>query len=109
MKIVIVSGVAGGAGFAARARRLNESAEIILLERGGVCIFCELRITIFICNAVALYGASSRFNLLELLKAKPANPEQLDVNSFRLPARFGIVQDSYNADSDASTVRMDPP
>lgn len=34
MKLVIVGGVAGGASAAARARRLSESAEIILLERG---------------------------------------------------------------------------
>jgi len=33
-KIVIVGGVAGGASAAARARRLSEEAEIILLERG---------------------------------------------------------------------------
>jgi NADPH-dependent 2,4-dienoyl-CoA reductase/sulfur reductase-like enzyme/rhodanese-related sulfurtransferase len=34
MKIVIVGGVAAGASTAARARRLNEKAEIIVLERG---------------------------------------------------------------------------
>lgn len=34
MKILIVGGVAGGASAAARARRLNEEAEIILFERG---------------------------------------------------------------------------
>ncbi len=34
MKIVIVGGVAGGASAAARARRLSEQAEIVLLERG---------------------------------------------------------------------------
>jgi NADPH-dependent 2,4-dienoyl-CoA reductase/sulfur reductase-like enzyme/rhodanese-related sulfurtransferase len=34
MKIVIVGGVAGGASAAARARRLSEDAEIVLLERG---------------------------------------------------------------------------
>ncbi|MBL9125022.1 MAG: FAD-dependent oxidoreductase, partial [Planctomycetaceae bacterium] len=34
MKLVIVGGVAGGASAAARARRLAESAEIVLLERG---------------------------------------------------------------------------
>lgn len=33
-KIVIIGGVAGGAGAAARLRRLNKDAEIILLERG---------------------------------------------------------------------------
>jgi NADPH-dependent 2,4-dienoyl-CoA reductase/sulfur reductase-like enzyme/rhodanese-related sulfurtransferase len=34
MKIVIVGGVAGGASAAARARRLSEAAEIVVLERG---------------------------------------------------------------------------
>ena len=34
-KIVIVGGVAGGASCAARLRRLDESAEIVLLERGA--------------------------------------------------------------------------
>jgi len=33
MKIVIVGGVAGGASCAARARRLNEQAEIVVLQR----------------------------------------------------------------------------
>lgn len=33
-KIVIIGGVAGGASFAARLRRLSEDAEIIILERG---------------------------------------------------------------------------
>lgn len=34
MKIVVIGGVAGGASVAARARRLDESAEIVMLERG---------------------------------------------------------------------------
>lgn len=34
MRLVIIGGVAGGASAAARARRLSESAEIVLLERG---------------------------------------------------------------------------
>ena len=34
MKIVIIGAVAGGASAAARARRLNEDADIILIERG---------------------------------------------------------------------------
>jgi NADPH-dependent 2,4-dienoyl-CoA reductase/sulfur reductase-like enzyme len=34
MKLVIVGGVAGGASAAARARRLSENAEIVVLERG---------------------------------------------------------------------------
>jgi NADPH-dependent 2,4-dienoyl-CoA reductase/sulfur reductase-like enzyme len=33
-RVIIVGGVAGGASAAARARRLSEEADIILLERG---------------------------------------------------------------------------
>ena len=35
MKVVIIGGVAGGASAAARLRRLDESAEIVMLERTG--------------------------------------------------------------------------
>ena len=35
MKVVIIGGVAGGATAAARLRRLDETAEIVVLERGG--------------------------------------------------------------------------
>ena len=35
MKIVIVGGVAGGATAAARIRRLDEQAQIIVFERSG--------------------------------------------------------------------------
>ena len=34
MKVIIIGGVAGGASAAARLRRLDEQAEIILVERG---------------------------------------------------------------------------
>lgn len=35
MKVVIVGGVAGGASAAARIRRLDEGAEIIVFEKTG--------------------------------------------------------------------------
>ena len=34
MKVIIVGGVAGGASCAARLRRLDERAEIVMVERG---------------------------------------------------------------------------
>jgi len=40
-RILIVGGVAGGATAAARARRLSESAEIIIFERGGYVSFAN--------------------------------------------------------------------
>lgn len=41
MKVVIIGGVAGGAGAAARLRRLDDDAEIIMLERGGYISFAN--------------------------------------------------------------------
>jgi NADPH-dependent 2,4-dienoyl-CoA reductase/sulfur reductase-like enzyme len=41
MKVVIVGGVAGGASTAARMRRNDENAEIILLERGEYISFAN--------------------------------------------------------------------
>ncbi len=41
MKIVIVGGVAGGASAAVRARRLSETAEIIMLEKGSYVSFAN--------------------------------------------------------------------
>lgn len=35
MKFVIVGGVTGGAGTAARLRRLDEKAEILMFEKGS--------------------------------------------------------------------------
>ncbi|HNX76802.1 MAG TPA: FAD-dependent oxidoreductase [Candidatus Rifleibacterium sp.] len=48
MKIIIVGGVAGGASAAARARRLDEKAEIILFERGEHISFANCGLPYFI-------------------------------------------------------------
>ena len=48
MKIVIVGGVAGGASAAARLRRLDEQAEIIMLERGEYISFANCGLPYYI-------------------------------------------------------------
>jgi len=48
MKILIVGGVAGGASAAARLRRLDESAEIIMFERGGYISFANCGLPYYI-------------------------------------------------------------
>ncbi len=48
MKILIVGGVAGGASAAARLRRLNESAEIILFEKGEYISFANCGLPYYI-------------------------------------------------------------
>ena len=52
MKIVIVGGVAGGATTAARLRRLNEKAEIILVERGNFISFANCGLPYYIGNVI---------------------------------------------------------
>ncbi len=48
MKIVVVGGVAGGASAAARLRRLDENAEIIVLERGEYISFANCGLPYYI-------------------------------------------------------------
>jgi NADPH-dependent 2,4-dienoyl-CoA reductase/sulfur reductase-like enzyme/rhodanese-related sulfurtransferase len=48
MKVVIVGGVAGGASVATRLRRMDESAEIVLLERGPYISFANCGLPYYI-------------------------------------------------------------
>ena len=48
MKVVIVGGVAGGATAAARLRRLNEEAEIVILERSGYVSYANCGLPYYI-------------------------------------------------------------
>lgn len=48
MKIVIVGGVAGGATAAARLRRLDETAQIVLLERSGYISYANCGLPYYI-------------------------------------------------------------
>ena len=48
MKTVIIGGVAGGASAAARLRRLDEKAEITILERGEYVSFANCGLPYFI-------------------------------------------------------------
>lgn len=51
-KIVIVGGVAGGATAAARVRRMDENAEITLLERGAYIAFANCGMPYFLAGEV---------------------------------------------------------
>jgi len=71
-RVLIVGGVAGGASCAARLRRLDESAEIVLFDRGPHVSFANCGLPYFVGNIIAdersLLVASSdlfrqRFNI----------------------------------------------
>ena len=59
MKVVIVGGVAGGATAAARIRRLDESAEIVILERGGYISYANCGLPYYVGDVI-----KNRENLL---------------------------------------------
>jgi NADPH-dependent 2,4-dienoyl-CoA reductase/sulfur reductase-like enzyme/rhodanese-related sulfurtransferase len=51
-KILVVGGVAGGASCAARARRMSEAAEIIILERGPYVSFANCGLPYYVGNVI---------------------------------------------------------
>ncbi|QDV76439.1 FAD-dependent oxidoreductase [Botrimarina mediterranea] len=53
MKVVIVGGVAGGASAAARLRRLDETAQIVLVERGAEPSFANCGMPYYIGGEIA--------------------------------------------------------
>ncbi|MTI96460.1 MAG: CoA-disulfide reductase [Firmicutes bacterium] len=72
MKIVIVGGVAGGASAATRLRRLNEQAEIIMIERGAHISYANCGLPYYIGGAIreqerltvqSPEGLAARFNI----------------------------------------------
>lgn len=74
MKIVIVGGVAGGASAAARARRLSEEAEIIMVERGSYPSFANCGMPYYIGGTI-----QSRNKLLVSPVERLRNRYRLDV------------------------------
>ena len=51
-KIVVVGGVAGGASCAARCRRLDETAEILILDRGPYVSFANCGLPYYVGDAI---------------------------------------------------------
>jgi len=52
LKVVIIGGVAGGMSAATRARRLNEDASIIVLEKGGFISFANCGLPYFLSGTI---------------------------------------------------------
>ena len=56
MKLLIIGGVAGGASAAARARRLSEDAQIVLVERSGDVSFANCGLPYYLGGEIAERG-----------------------------------------------------
>ena len=52
MKIIIIGGVAGGATTAARIRRMDETSEIILLEKGKYISYANCGLPYYIGDVI---------------------------------------------------------
>ena len=90
MKTVIVGGVAGGASVAARLRRMDEHAEVVLLERGPYISFANCGLPYYIGGIIAQRNA--------LLVQTPEAMRAV----FNIDARTG--QDVLRIDRQAKTV-----
>lgn len=82
MKIVIVGGVAGGMSAATRLRRLNEKAEIIVLEKSGYVSYANCGLPYYVGGVIQNESAlllqtpeslQSRFNLDVRIKSEVIN------------------------------------
>ena len=76
MKIVIIGAVAGGASAAARARRLDEDAEIILIERGAEPSFANCGLPYYVGGEI-----ETRDRLLVAPAAELRQRHRLDVRT----------------------------
>lgn len=76
MKVVIIGGVAAGASAAARLRRLDESAEIVMLERGEFISYANCGLPYHVGGAI-----ESRDNLLVMPAAKFKSWFNVDVRT----------------------------
>ncbi len=85
-KVIIVGGVAGGASTAARLRRMDENAEVIMIERGEYISFANCGLPYYIGGVIeerdsllvqTVEGMSEKFNmdirvLSEVIKIDPS-------------------------------------
>ena len=92
MRVVIIGGVAGGAGAATRLRRLDESAEIIILERGDMISYANCGLPYYLGGVIAEKGALS-----------VATPEFLKIR-FNIDVR--VRSEAVKIDREAHTVTI---
>lgn len=93
MKIVIVGGVAGGASAAARLRRLDEEAEIVVFERSGYISYANCGLPYYIGGTITDPGALTL-----------QTPESFD-NRFRVDMRINHEVTAIDPEHKTVTVK----
>lgn len=92
MKIIIIGGVAGGASTATRLRRMNEKADILILERGEYISFANCGLPYHIGNII-----SDREKLLVVTP-------QILKDTFNIDAR--VLHEAVGIDRKKKTVKI---
>ena len=118
MKTIIIGGVAGGATVAARLRRLDEKAEIIILERGEYVSFANCGLPYYIGGVITDRGDltlqtpesfKARFNidvrvLNEAVKINP-NTKTVTVKNLRTGETYEEAYDNLILSMGAEPIR----
>ncbi len=106
MKILIVGGVAGGASAAARLRRVNESVEIVMFERGEYISFANCGLPYHIGGVIkdrenllvqTVEGMKSRFNIDVRVKTEIT---KIDRNNKKVIAKNLATGETYEESYD---------
>ena len=106
MKYLIVGGVAGGASTAARLRRLDESAEIIMFERGNYISYANCGLPYYIGELIyereKLFvqtpeSFAARFNIEARVRSEVerVNPEKKTITVHNLDSG-GLYEETYD-------------
>ena len=90
MKVVIIGGVAGGATAAARLRRLDEQAQIVMIERTGYVSYANCGLPYYVGDIIT-----------DKRKLTLQSPESFR-NRFNIDAR--VRQEAVKIDREAKTV-----
>ena len=92
MKVLIIGGVAGGATAAARLRRLDESAEIVILERSGYVSYANCGLPYYIGGVI------------EKKQALTLQTKESFWNRFHIDVRLN--SEALSIDRERNTVRV---
>jgi len=106
MKVIIVGGVAGGASCAARLRRLDESAEIIVVERGPYISYANCGLPYYVGGLIpresklvladaALFRAQLNVEVRTMCEAVSISPEARTIQ-LRDVATGEVTTESYD-------------
>lgn len=104
MKYLVVGGVAGGATAAARLRRLDESAEIIMFERGNDVSYASCGLPYYVGNLIGRdrlnvqtpNGIRNRFNIMVRTNSEVIGIDT-DANKVQVRANGHVYEETYDA------------